>query len=123
MNDAPTGGVTIDNTTPQPGRHAHCGHPGLPVRTARTISGHRNVASMAMVVGSGATMADRGRGRQGDDASTASYTDGHGTDVEVVTSTQTAAVANVNDALTGGVTIDNATPSQATRSRRATPPG
>ena len=40
-----------------------------------------------------------------------SYTDGHGTD-EVVSSGATAAVANVNDAPTGGVTIDNATPSQ-----------
>ena len=43
----------------------------------------------------------------------ASYTDGHGTD-EAVSSGATAAVANVNDAPTGPVTIDNATPARAT---------
>ena len=42
---------------------------------------------------------------------TVSYTDGHGT-AESLTSAQTAAIGNVNDAPTGGVTIDNATPSQ-----------
>ena len=51
---------------------------------------------------------------------TVSYTDGHGT-AESVTSAQTAAIGNVNDAPTGGVTIDNATPARATRSLRATP--
>ena len=50
----------------------------------------------------------------------ASYTDGHGT-AKSVSSGATAAVANVNDAPTGGVTIDNATPARATRSLRATP--
>ena len=35
---------------------------------------------------------------------TVSYTDGHGT-AETLTSTQTAAIGNVNDAPTGGVTI------------------
>ena len=51
---------------------------------------------------------------------TVSYTDGHGT-AESVTSAQTAAIGNVNDAPTGSVTIDNATPARATRSLRATP--
>ncbi len=42
---------------------------------------------------------------------TVSYTDGHGT-TESLTSAQTGAVANVNDAPTGSVIIDNTTPAQ-----------
>ena len=41
----------------------------------------------------------------------ASYTDGQGT-AESVASADTAAVANVNDAPTGGVTINGTTPTQ-----------
>ena len=39
------------------------------------------------------------------------YTDGHGTN-ETLTSAQSAAVANINDAPTGSVTIDNMTPAE-----------
>ncbi|KGM41169.1 hypothetical protein JY96_16965 [Aquabacterium sp. NJ1] len=108
VNDAPTGAVTISGTPTQ----------------GQTLTASNNIAdadSMGVItyhwlrdgVDTGATgstyvlaEADVGTAI----SAQASYTDGHGT-AETVTSTATAAVANVNDAPTGAVTISG-TPTQ-----------
>ncbi|MCP5240486.1 MAG: hypothetical protein H6949_11785 [Zoogloeaceae bacterium] len=109
VNDAPTGGVTIDNTTPSQGDTLTAGNTLADADGLGAIT--YTWKADGVVVGSGATYvlteAEVGKVMTVE----ASYTDGHGTD-EVVSSGATAAVANVNDAPTGGVTIDNATPSQ-----------
>ena len=110
VNDAPTGSVTLD-------RHAHAGpdpdgrqHPGRPRRAGRhqlpvegRRRGHRGATASTLVlaqaqVGKAITV-------------TASYTDGHGT-AESVTSSASAAVANVNDVPTGSVTLTRNTATQ-----------
>ena len=101
-NDAPTGSVSINDTTPTQGQT---------LTAANTLSDADGLGAITYTwqangstVGTGSsyvlTEAEVGKAI----TVTASYTDGHGT-AEAVTSAATTAVANVNDAPTGSVTI------------------
>ena len=103
VNDAPTGSVTITGTATQ----------GQTLTAANTLADVDGLGAISYqwkadgVAISGATastlvltQAQVGKAI----TVTASYTDGHGT-AESVTSSASAAVANVNDAPTGSVTI------------------
>ena len=106
VNDAPTGGVTIDNTTPSQGDTLTAGNTLADADGLGTIT--YTWKADGVVVGSGATYvlteAEVGKVMTVE----ASYTDGHGTD-EVVSSGATAAVANVNDAPTGAPVVTGTT--------------
>ena len=101
LNDAPTGSVTISGTATQ----------GQPLTAANTLADADGLGTITYTwkadgttVGTGTTYllteAEVGKAI----TVVTSYTDGHGT-VESVTSSATAAVANLNDAPTGSVTI------------------
>jgi hypothetical protein len=111
-NDAPTGSVTIDNTTPAQGDTLTASNTladadGIPgpityqwFRDGAVISGATSDTYVTSQADVGATL-----------SVIASYTDGAGS-AESVSSAATAAVANVDDPATGTVTIDNTSPSQ-----------
>ncbi len=109
VNDAPTGSVTIDDTTPTQGQTLTASNTladadGLGVITYTWQANGATVGTGSTYL---VTEAEVGKVI----TVTASYTDGHGT-AEAVTSVATAAVANINDAPTGSVTIDDTTPTQ-----------
>ena len=105
VNDAPTGSVTIDGTTPTKARRS---------RRANTLADADGLGAISYQWQRGGVEhrrrdrrhlhARRGRCRRSMLRVVASYTDGQGT-AESVASAATAAVANVNDAPTGSVTI------------------
>ena len=111
VNDAPTGSVTIDDTTPTQGQTLNAANTLADVDGLGAISYQWQRGGVNIVGATGAayttTQADVGQLLR----VVASYTDGQGT-AESVASADTAAVANVNDAPTGGVTIDDTTPTQ-----------
>ena len=111
VNDAPTGSVTIDDTTPTQGQTLTASNTLADLDGLGTISYQWQRGGVDIVGATGATYVTS----QADVGSTlrvvASYTDGQGT-AESVTSANTAAVANINDAPTGSVTIDDTTPTQ-----------
>jgi len=109
VNDAPTGAVTIDNTTPAQGDTLTASNTladgdGLgPIsyqwqRDGVNISGATGTTYTTVQADVGTVI-----------SVVASYTDGQGTN-EAVSSAGTAAVTNVNDAPTGSVSIDNTSP-------------
>ena len=112
VNNAPTGSVTIDNTTPAEGDTLTASNTladvdGLsgPVsyqwyRDGLAIGGATGTTYTTTQADVGAVISVAG-----------SYTDDQGT-VESVSSAGTAAVTNVNNAPTGAVTIDNTTPAE-----------
>ncbi|MCX7248326.1 MAG: hypothetical protein NTX31_11725 [Burkholderiales bacterium] len=109
VNDSPTGSVTISGTATQ----------GQTLTAGNTLADPDGIGNIAYQwksngVASNAATASTFALTEGQVGKTitvtASYTDGHGT-AESVTSTATAAVANVNDAPTGSVTITG-TPTQ-----------
>jgi hypothetical protein len=109
VNDAPTGSVTIDDTTPTQGQTLTASNTladadGLGLITYTWKADGSTVGSGETYV---VTEAEVGKAI----TVVVSYTDGHGT-VEAVSSAATAAVANVNDAPTGSVNIDDTTPTQ-----------
>jgi len=112
VNALPTGSVTIDNTTPAQGdlltASSTLADPdGL--SGSITYQWQRDGVDIAGATGSTYTTVQADVGAV--ITVVASYTDDLGTD-EVVNSSATAAVANVNDPPTGSVTIDNMTPAQ-----------
>jgi uncharacterized delta-60 repeat protein len=111
LNDAPTGGVTIDDATPTQGQTLTAANTlaDLDGLGAITYQWQRGGVDIAGATGSTyvTTQADVGSALR----VVASYTDAQGTP-ESVASADTAAVANVNDAPTGGVSIDDTTPTQ-----------
>ena len=116
VNDVPTGGVTIDDTTPTEDQSLTAANTladadGLGAITYTWQRRQRGVHDQPGDVGTGSTYtpgdAEVGKYLR----VTASYTDGQGT-AESVSSAVTAAVANVNDVPTGGVTIDDTTPTE-----------
>ena len=111
VNDAPTGGVTIDDTTPTQGQTLTAANTLADVDGLGAISYQWQRGGVNIAGATGATyvttQADVGQLLR----VVASYTDGQGT-AESVASADTTAVANVNDAPTGGVTIDDTTPTQ-----------
>ena len=111
INDAPTGSVTIDDTTPTQGQTLTASNTLADLDGLGTITYQWQRGGVDIVGATGATYVTS----QADVGSTlrvvASYTDGQGT-AESVTSANTAAVANINDAPTGSVTIDDTTPTQ-----------
>ena len=104
-----TGSVTIDDTTPTQGDT---------LTASNTLADADGLGAITYtwkadgsVVGTGTTY-DVTEAEVGKVITVeASYTDGHGTP-ELVSSATTSAVANVNDAPTGSVTIDDTTPTQ-----------
>jgi hypothetical protein len=111
VNDAPTGSVTIDDTTPAQGQTLTASNTLADPNGLGTIIYQWQRNGVDIVGATGATYTTS----QADVGLTlrvvASYTDGQGT-VESVTSASTAAVSNVNEAPTGSVTIDDTTPTQ-----------
>ena len=111
VNDAPTGSVTIDDTTPTQGQTLTAANTLADMDGLGGISYQWQRGGVNIAGATGAsyttTQADVGQLLR----VVASYTDGQGT-AESVVSADTAAVANVNDAPTGGVTIDDTTPTQ-----------
>jgi hypothetical protein len=111
VNDAPTGSVTIDDTTPTQGQTLIASNTLADADGLGVISyqWQRNGVNIGGATGSTYTtvQADVGQVLR----VVASYTDGQGTN-ESVASSDTAAVTNVNDAPTGSVTIDDTTPTQ-----------
>ena len=111
VNDAPTGAVTIDNTTPNEGdflaaTNTLADEDGL---GAITYQWQRDGMNISGGTGSSYTTIQ-------DDVGTAisvvaSYTDSEGT-AESVSSSATSSVVNVNDAPTGTVIIDNTVPDE-----------
>ena len=111
VNDVPTGGVTIDDTTPTQGQTLAAANTladadGLGAISYQWQRGGVNIAGATGATYT-VTQADVGQLLR----VVASYTDAQGT-AESVASADTAAVANVNDAPTGSVTIDDTTPTQ-----------
>ena len=109
VNDAPTGSVTISGTATQ----------GQTLTAANTLADADGLGTItnqwkragSSISGATSTSYELVQADVGSAISvTASYTDGAGT-AESVTSTATSAVANVNDAPTGSVTISG-TPTQ-----------
>ena len=117
VNDAPTGVVTIDDTTPTEDQQLTASDTLGDDDGLGTITYTWESASDAgfttdiTVLGTGAnfTPGDAEVGRYL--RVTASYTDVHGT-AESVSSAVTAAVTNINDPATGTVTIDDTTPTE-----------
>ena len=111
VNDAPTGNVTIDDTTPTQGQTLNAANTLADVDGLGAISYQWQRGGVNIAGATGAayttTQADVGQLLR----VVASYTDAQGT-AESVASADTAAVANVNDAPTGSVTIDDTTPTQ-----------
>jgi len=112
VNDAPGGTVTIDNTTPSQGDTLTASNTLTDVDGLSGPIAYQWQRDGADIVGAtGGTYATT----QADVGSVmtvvASYTDDQGT-AESVTSADTAAVSNVNDAPGGSVVIDNTTPAQ-----------
>jgi hypothetical protein len=104
VNDAPTGSVALTGT-PTQGQVLHADASGVSDADglgAIALQWLRDGAPIASATSSNYTLVQSDVGTQ--ISVQASYTDGGGTG-ESVTSTQTAAVANVNDAPTGGVSI------------------
>lgn len=106
VNDAPTGSVTISGTAAQ----------GQTLAVANALSDPDGVgafhyqwkANGVDIAGASGATFTLGQEQVGEAISVvASYTDGGGT-LETVTSAQTVAVSNVNDAPTGAVTISGA---------------
>ena len=112
VNDAPTGGVLIDNMIPAQGDLLTASNT---LADADGLSGPIGYQWYRDGVAIGGAIASSYTTTQSDVGSvittTASYTDDLGT-AESVTSVGTAVVTNVNDAPTGSVTIDNMTPAQ-----------
>jgi len=109
VNDAPTGSVTIDDTTPTQGDTLTASNTLADADGLGTITYTWKANGVTVGTGSTYTVTEA----EVDKTITveASYTDGHGTP-ETVSSAATAAVVNVNDAPTGSVTIDDTTPTQ-----------
>jgi rRNA processing protein Krr1/Pno1 len=109
FNNAPTGSVTISGT-PTQGQTLTAANSLADADGLGTISYQWQADGVAIAGATGGTLL-LAQGQVGKAISlTASYTDGGGT-VENVSSAATAAVANVNDAPTGGVTVSG-TPAQ-----------
>ncbi len=108
-NDAPTGSVTIDDTTPTQGQTLTASNTLGDADGLGTVTYTWKADGNVVGTGTAYTLAEADVGKA--ITVTASYTDGHGTN-EAVASAATAAVANVNDAPTGSVTIDDTTPTQ-----------
>ena len=109
VNDAPIGGVTITGTTTQ-GQALTAANSVTDADGLGTISYQWSADGVAISGATGSTLL-LGQAQVGRAISvTALYTDGYGT-AESVSSAATAAVANVNDAPTGSVTITG-TPTQ-----------
>ena len=109
VNDAPTGSVTITGTTTQ-GQTLTAANSVTDADGLGTISYQWSADGVAISGATGSTLL-LGQAQVGRAISvTALYTDGYGT-AESVSSAATAAVANVNDAPTGSVTITG-TPTQ-----------
>jgi Ca2+-binding RTX toxin-like protein len=103
VNDVPTGGVTISGTAAQ-NATLTAANTLADVDGMGTISYQWNADGVA-IGGATASTLVLGEAQVGKTITvTASYTDGHST-AESVTSGATVAVANVNDAPTGGVTV------------------
>jgi hypothetical protein len=109
VNDAPTGSVTIDDTTPTQGQTLTASNTLADADGLGTITYTWKANGSTVGTGSTYTVTEAEVGKV--ITVEASYTDGHGT-AELVSSAATAAVANVNDAPTGSVTIDDTTPTQ-----------
>ncbi|WP_300329058.1 DUF4347 domain-containing protein, partial [Accumulibacter sp.] len=111
VNDAPSGSVTIDDTTPAQGQTLTASNTLADADGLGTIGYQWQRGGVDIVGATGSTytttQADVGQVLR----VVASYTDGQGT-LESVPSAGTSAVTNVNDAPTGSVTIDDTTPSQ-----------
>uniref|UniRef100_Q3AR79 DUF4347 domain-containing protein n=1 Tax=Chlorobium chlorochromatii (strain CaD3) TaxID=340177 RepID=Q3AR79_CHLCH len=109
VNDAPTGTVTISGT-PTQNQTLTAANTLADLDGIGTIAYQWNADGTAItgVIGENLTLTEALVGKK--ITVTATYTDGHGT-TESVVSTATVAVANVNDAPTGTVTI-NGTPTQ-----------
>ncbi|HEY0720785.1 MAG TPA: FecR domain-containing protein, partial [Gammaproteobacteria bacterium] len=111
LNALPTGAVTLDNTTPTQGDTLTVSNNLADIDGLGTISyqWQRDGVAINGATGTSYTLT------QSDVGSTisvvASYTDGKGT-LESVSSAVTAAVANLNDAPTGSVTLDNSAPKE-----------
>ncbi|MBF0273341.1 MAG: hypothetical protein HQL98_14930, partial [Magnetococcales bacterium] len=103
VNDAPTGSVTISGTATQ-GQTLTASHTLADGDGLGTVSYQWKAAGTAIAGATGSTLvlAEAQVGKA--ITVTASYSDGHGT-AESVTSSATGSVANVNDPLTGSVTI------------------
>ena len=100
---APTGNVTISGTTTQ-GQILTAAHTLADVDGLGTVT-YQWKANGSIITGATGTTYTLGQADVGKTISvTASYTDGQGT-AEAVTSAATTAVANVNDAPTGTVTL------------------
>jgi len=109
VNDAPTGSVTITGT-PAQGQTLTASHTLADADGLGPIS-YQWLANGSAISGATASSYVLTEAEVGQTLSvTASYSDGHGTS-ESIGSTATAAVANVNDAPTGSVTITG-TPAQ-----------
>ena len=103
VNDLPTGGVTISGTATQ-GQTLTAGNTLADVDGLGTIGYQWQAGGVDITGATGSTLV-LGESQVGKAITVkAGYTDGHGT-VESVSSGATSAVANVNDAPTGGVTI------------------
>ena len=117
VNDAPTGGVAIDDTTPTEDQVLTASHnladaDGLgPIAYTWEQADDAAFTANIATVGTGSTFTP-GDAQVGKYLRvTAGYTDGHGT-AESIRSAVTSAVLNVNDVPTGGVTIDDTTPTE-----------
>ncbi|ASJ73793.1 DUF4347 domain-containing protein [Granulosicoccus antarcticus] len=111
VNDAPTGVVTIDNTSPDEGDVLTASNTLADNDGLGTISYQWQRDGVDVVGAAGNTYTTVQADVDTAIRVVASYTDGDGT-AETVSSTSTAAVENLNDAPTGTVTIDNTTPDQ-----------
>ncbi|MBK8335420.1 MAG: hypothetical protein IPL03_02000 [Sterolibacteriaceae bacterium] len=111
VNDAPTGSVTIDDTTPTQGQTLTASNTLADADGMGTVSYRWQRGGVDIAGASGATYTTKQADVGGALRVIASYTDGQGT-AESVASAPTAAVTNANDAPTGSVTIDDTTPTQ-----------
>ncbi len=111
LNALPQGGVTLDNFAPAQGDT---------LTVSNTLQDHDGLGTISYqwlrdgVAIEGATGTSYTTSQDDVGAAisvTASYTDGKGT-LESISSAVTAAVANVNDAPTGSVTLDNTAPQE-----------
>ncbi len=108
VNDAPTGSVSIDNTTPAQGDLLTASNTLADADGLGAITYIWKADGSTIGTGSTYTLTQSEVGKT--ITVEARYTDGYG-QAEVVASS-TAAVANVNDAPTGSVSIDNTSPAQ-----------
>ena len=104
VNDAPSGSVTINDTTPTQGQTLTASNTLADADGLGTITYTWQADGTTVGTGSTYVVTEAEVGKV--ITVVASYTDGHGT-AEAVTSAATAAVANVNDAPTGTVTIND----------------